>query len=337
MRVLVTGGTGFLGQHIATTLSNAGWQVTVLGRNRRIGNEHAHHGRRFVCADLANASAVSEAVAGQDVVVHSGALASPWGPYRQFYRANVQGTRSVVEAALAHGVRRFVHISTPSLYVDGEHQHHVREEAALPQKLINHYATTKKLAEDVVDDAVERGLSALTLRPQALFGPGDRAILPRILKAARRGRVPIIGDGTQELDVTYVGNVVDAVVRSIEAPQSLTGRKYNVTNGEPMAVRVLLERLFERLGRPFVPRHLPFRFAYGLAGAMEQMAKLTGGWEPPLTRYSVIALGRSRTLCLDAIQRDLDYHPRVSVEEGLERFATWWQKVEGGADPSGIN
>ena len=330
MRTLGTGATGFLGQALAHRLLAEGHEVIALGRNEAVGAALAAAGMRFVRADLADAAAVAAACEGVTDVFHSGALSSPWGRYADFEAANVRGTRHVVAGCLAHGVRRLIHVSTPSLYFDFRHREGIREDDPLPARGVNAYAETKRLAEAVVDDAAARGLRAVTLRPRALFGPGDTTILPRLIRANARGALPFIDGGQALADVTYVDNVVDALLAARDAGDHALGRKYNVTNGEPMPLATLLAKLFGRLGVPMRIRRLPFGVAYGLAGAMELAAWARGGSpEPLLTRYTVGVLARSQTLALTAARQDLGYAPRVSVDEGLERFARWWIEQEG--------
>lgn len=328
MRILVTGATGFLGMRLALRLQQMGHDVTGIGRDRSKGQALEGAGIRFREADLADEQAMLAACAGQDLVFHSGALSSPWGRYEAFYAANVLGTRHVAEGCIRQGVGRLVHVSTPSLYFDYRHRLSVSEGEPLPARPVNHYAATKLLAEGEVDRAHGRGLPVITIRPRAIFGPGDQAILPRLIRANRRGRVPLVDGGRAMIDVTYVENVVDALLLCMKAPVGALGRKYNITNGEPMELRQLLHLLFTQLDEPLHSVSLPWQVAYGIAGAMELAARLGGGErEPMLTRYSVGVLARSQTLDISAAREELGYQPRVSIAEGLEEFVRWWREV----------
>lgn len=330
MNTLVTGGTGFLGQRLALRLRDEGHQVTVLGRNEGIGKQLEAQGMRFVRADLGDAARVAEACRDQEVVFHSGALSSPWGRYEDFHRANVLGTRHVTESCRAHGVRRLVHVSTPSIYFDFRDRHHIAESDPLPARSVNAYATTKLMAEGIVDEAHRQGLETITFRPRALFGPGDTTILPRLIRANRKGSLPLFGSESPLIDITYVDNVVDALLLGRDATKEALGRKYNITNGEPVRLHAILEKLFARLEMPYRPRPIPYAVASGLAGTMELVSRtLLGGKEPLLTRYSVGVLAKSQTLDISAAREMLGYRPRVSVDEGLEAFVAWWRETEG--------
>lgn len=322
--VLVTGATGFLGRALVARLRAQDREVVAFGRNARMGAWLEAAGARFVSGDLADASAVAAAVRGCGTVFHSGALSSPWGPREAFEAANVTGTRHVVDACERQGVARLVHVSTPSLYFDGRHRLDIREDEPLPPRGINAYAETKRRAEGLVSAAAARGLPTVTIRPRALFGPGDTTLLPRLIRANARGFLPLIDGGGALTDVTYVENVVDALLAAEAAGPAALGRAFNITNAEPMPLLALLTMLFARLEVPMRGRRVPYAAAYALAAGMELGARLTGGVEPVLTRYTVGVLARSQTLDLTAARRDLGYAPRITVAEGLELYAASW-------------
>jgi nucleoside-diphosphate-sugar epimerase len=328
-RALVTGATGFLGQHVCTRLGQTGWQVTGMGRNEVEGAKLEAQGVSFVKADLRDEAAVTAACAGQEVVFHCGALSSPWGPYRDFKAINVNGTRHVAEACQKHGVQRLIHISTPSIYFNNHGDRlGVRENDPLPARPVNAYAATKLLAEQVVFEAFARGLSGVILRPRAIFGPQDRALLPRLLRANDSGGVPIFRGGGITLDLTYVDNLVDAMLLGWEAPQDALNQAYNITNGEPVLLLDVLKELFDRMGVSLRTRKIPYPVAYSVAALLEwshQLLPMLG--EPPLTRYSIGVLAKSQTLDITRAREKLGYAPRVSLNEGLQVFADWWSKV----------
>ncbi|HLO02264.1 MAG TPA: NAD-dependent epimerase/dehydratase family protein [Symbiobacteriaceae bacterium] len=328
MKLLVTGGTGFLGAHLAHRLQALGHEVTAIGRNQAKGAALAARGIRFVAADLADAAAIKAACQGQEAVFHAGALSAPWGAPAAFYAANVLGTRHIVDGCLQHGVSRLLHLSTPSIYNDYREHLQVREDAPLPARAVNEYARTKRLAESEVQRGFAAGLPVVTIRPRAIFGLGDQALLPRLIEANRRGRVPLINGGRALIDLSYVDNVVDALLLGLTAPERCLGRAYNITNGEPMALHLLLTRLFERLGEPLRTINLPWRVAWGIATALEAVCRLLPGQpEPPLTRFAVGSIGLSQTLDIAAARAELGYAPRISVMEGIERFAQSYRGV----------
>jgi nucleoside-diphosphate-sugar epimerase len=197
----------------------------------------------------------------------------------------------------------------------------VTEDAPLPPRPANMYALTKRMAEQLVDQAYQEGLPVITLRPRAIFGPGDTAILPRLLKRLNTGRMALIGDGKNLTDLTYIDNVIDALLLCAESPATTLGKKYNLTNGEPVLLWQMVRRLCDAMGYAFPRRRLSFAAAYSLAWGMEMLcARLPGYPEPPLTRYTVGVLAHSATLDIDAARRELGYTPFVSIDEGFVRY-----------------
>jgi len=327
MRALVTGATGFLGGHLARRLHAEGWQVTATGRSTAAGAALRSAGIRFARAELDDAAAIAGLCADQEVVFHCGALSAPWGPYDAFFRANVLGSRHVREGCRRAGVRRLVHVSTPSVYFDFRSQRDITEDAPLPRHPVNAYVATKRLAEEETTRDAADGLPVVTLRPRGLFGPGDTTILPRLIDANRRGGVPLIRGGRAVLDVTFIDNAVDATLDAARAPAVAHGRTYNISNGEPLALIDLLTALFDRLGEPLRARRIPWPVAHRLAHLLELRARIFGG-EPRLTRYTVGVLACDQTLDLSAAHRDLGYVARVGVLDGLDRYAASLQRMD---------
>lgn len=325
--ILVTGATGFLGQHLVKRLAEEGYRVTAIGRNKTIGN--ALPGDvRFVQASLEDREAIFQAMQNQELVVHCGALSSVWGKYDTFYHANVLGTQNMVDSALFYKIKRFVHVSTPSIYFSLQERSKldVKEDSALPNPPVNYYAKTKKMAEEVVDEAFSKGLQTITIRPRALFGPGDNAIIPRLIKTNQKSGLPYI-DGAKILtDITYVENVVDALCLCLTSDERTAGKKYNITNGEPMYLNDILEKVFLSLGLPMKKKHIQYGSILRVASILEKTYRLLHlKREPIITPYTVTVLAHSQTLNIDAARTELGYTPRISVEEGINKFAEWWK------------
>ncbi|MEL7400113.1 MAG: NAD-dependent epimerase/dehydratase family protein [Pseudomonadota bacterium] len=327
MNVLITGGTGFLGKQLALTLQACGDKVTVTGRNAVIGAQLEAVGLRFVQADLRDEEAIAAVCAGQDCVFHCGAFSSPWGNAQTFYDVNVLGTRHVVQGCLTHGVHRLVHVSTSAVYFAYTDQRQIPESQPFPPP-VNAYAKTKQLAEKEIVKGHQQGLSTLVIRPRGIFGPGDTALLPRLLKASDRTGIPLIRQGRAMVDITYVDNVVTALRLAQEAPDVLSGRAYNITNAEPKPLIELLQAVSEQLGCGLKFKSLPFPVAYSIATAMEGAAKLFSLSEPPLTRYTVGLMAFSQTLCIDAAIADLKYSPQVTLAAGIAKFSHWWKQQD---------
>ncbi len=303
LKALVTGTTGFLGGALAHRLAQEGFEVTEFRRNLSFEE-------------------IKRLVDRQDYVFHCAALTKAYGRYQDFYDSNVLLTRSLIKACLGTKLRRFVHISTPSIYMTHKARLNIHEDDALPDKFINYYASTKKLAEDEVDSGSSQGLPCVTLRPQAIFGPGDKTLLPRLLKLASRGVYPVIGHEPVILDLTYIDNLVDACLLAAHRSRAI-GLKINITNGEPCNLEELLRKLFALRGLVVKPVRISYGVAYAMAQSLESLWTMTARkTEPPLTRYGVCALGRSRTLDIRRAQEVLGYSPVIPVQQGLLRVAS---------------
>lgn len=315
MKVLVTGGTGFLGRYVARALLQRGDQVSLLGRDFSKVPDLLAQGAQALPVDLREYPAVQQACADVDAVCHCGALSAPWGKRSEFFATNVGGTQAIVDGCRQHGVARLVYISSPSVIFDGRDHTNLSETAAYPPRFTSTYALTKKLGEDAVRACPQ--LPAVILRPKAIFGPGDQALLPRLIAAARRGRLPQIGNGDNLVDLTYVENAALAAVLALTAPAAVGGT-YTITNGESVVLWQLIRQVLQRLGIPAPRRRLPPSLAWSAALAMEAAAALSGR-EPLLTRYSVLILARNQTYDISAARRDLGYQPQISLAAGIER------------------
>jgi nucleoside-diphosphate-sugar epimerase len=326
MKALVTGATGFLGGALVRRLHGMGWDVTALGRNAKKLNQLEDEGMRVVQHDLKEKNSLIAACKNQEVVFHCAALPSPWGNFEAFYQANVIGTRNVVQACLENNVKRLVHVSTPSIYFDYGSRIGVKETDPLPESISN-YAATKLLAEEEVDKGFANGLAVVSIRPRALFGEGDTVIFPRLIPRLKSGRLPILGDGENIVDLTYIENVVDALLLCAESPANTLGKKYNISNGEPVKIWELVNHICDELNLPHPKRKISYQTANAAATALELIYTLIPTHpEPPLTRLTVSMLAHSTTLDISAARTELGYQPHVSVEEGVKKFLKWWKE-----------
>lgn len=315
MKILVTGGTGFLGSHLGRALLARGHSVFLLGRDFAPVSELLAAGAHAVTADLRDARAVAGACAGMDAVYHVGALSAAWGKRSDFQAINAGGTQAVVEGCRRHRVGRLIYVSSPAVIFDGRDHINVTESAPYPRRFTSTYALTKKLGENAVAAATD--LATVIIRPKAIFGPGDRALLPRLLAAARQGRLRQFGSGQNRVDLTYVDNVVHALLLALDSPRAI-GRTYFITNDEHVPLWPTIRAVLQRAGIPSALRPLPLHVALVAAALMESQAAVTGR-EPLLTRYSVGILARTQTYSITAAKDDLGYTPQVSVAEGIAR------------------
>ena len=322
MKILITGATGFLGKRLAQQLvqEKTITHIRTTGRNETAGSALLALGTTFVKGDLETAGFVKELTKNIDVVVHSAALAAPWGRYEDFYKANILATQHLLEAAEQQGVQRFIHISTPSIYFNGKDRLDIHEDDPLPRTFTNFYAQTKFEAEKLVNQAFTRGFATVILRPRAIIGAGDLTLMPRLLAARQSGRLRIIGDGNTLADLTAVSNVVHAIRLAFDAPPEALGKAYNITNGQPVRLWDFISQVLSALHLPLSPRKMPYQLALALATALETFSRLTSGKEPVLTRQGVGVLAKSCTLNIDRAKILLGYVPQQTLDQAVQEF-----------------
>ncbi|GAB2499254.1 NAD-dependent epimerase/dehydratase family protein [Pseudoxanthomonas sangjuensis] len=325
MKILVTGGGGFLGQALCRGLVERGHEVSSFNRGHYPALDAL--GVRQFRGDLADGEAVLAAAKGMDAIFHNAAKAGAWGSYDSYFQANVAGTRNVLDACRAHGIGKLVYTSTPSVThrathpVEGLGAHEVPYGGNFQAP----YATTKTIAEKEALAANGADLAVVALRPRLIWGPGDQQILPRLVERAKAGRLRIVGDGDNKVDTTYIDNAAQAHFDAFEhlAPgAACAGKAYFVSNGEPWPMRELLNALLDAAGAPRVDKTLSFKAAYRIGAACELLWKaLPLKGEPPMTRFLAEQLSTAHWYDMRPAQRDFGYVPRVSMQEGLRRLA----------------
>lgn len=315
MSTLVTGGTGFLGRRLVARLLAQGRQVTVLGRTP--APDLVARGVTFIQASLDDAAAVTAACAGVTTVFHTAARVGVWGRYEDFHRTNVLGTRALLEGCRRHGVRSFVHTSTPSVVYNGRDLAGADESLPLTTACPSPYPLTKAIAEREVLAANSSTLHTVALRPHLIWGVGDPHLVPRVLARARAGRLRIVGAGRNRVDMVHVENAVDAHLRAEAALPAASGRAYFITNGEPVVLWDWINGLLTALGEPPVTRRISLGTATAVGAICEaawRVLPLKG--EPPMTRFIAAELAKDHWFDITAARRDLGFAPKVTMAAG---------------------
>lgn len=342
---LVTGGTGFLGRRLVERLLAAGRPVTVLAR--RADPTLTARGVRFITASLDDATAVTAACAGHATVFHTAAKVGVWGRYDDFFRTNVLGTRAILAGCRAHGVARLVYTSTPSVVYNGEKLANADESLPFTTSCPSPYPLTKAIAEREVlaaNTPDHTGLQTVALRPHLIWGVGDPHLVPRVLARARAGRLRIVGDGTNKVDMVHVENAVDAHLAAESAlspcnPIGYTpsenvapcwtaaGRAYFITNDDPVVLWDWINQLLTALGEPPVTRRLSLSAATAIGAVCETLWRtLPLRGEPPMTRFIAAELAKDHWFNLAAARRDLGYTPRITMAAGTAELLTSLRK-----------
>lgn len=327
-KILVTGASGFLGGRLLKHLAALYPSTVVTGTSRRADRKKEFEalGCFFIAGDLLDVLFCEEITKEADVVIHCAALSSPWGNINLFEEANVKATKNLLNASVSNKVKRFIFISTPSIYFDFTDRYNIKEEDPLPEKMVNHYAATKLEAEQFVLAMNGKGIETLALRPRAIIGAEDTVIFPRLIKAYKEGRLKIIGNGKTIADLTCVRNVIEAILCSMRAEKKALGQAYNITNGEPVVLWDKINHLLRALNFEPLHKKIPAGLVMTVAALMEWKAKLfSPDKEPTLTKYGIGVLTYSLTMNISKANTLLDYRPVQTTEEGLTEFIEWYK------------
>ena len=318
MKVLVTGATSMLGRALVEVLLGKGDEVSVLQRRP------AGLPCREVLGDIADPAVVRRATTDQDAVIHLAAKVYVTGRWAEYARANIDGTRNVIDACRAAGVPRLVHVSSPSVAHGGRALVGVGAEPADPARARGHYARSKAVAELDALAADSPGLAVLVVRPHLVWGPGDTQLVGRVVARARAGRLMLIGSGAALIDTTYVDNAAAALAAAVTACGVVHGESLIVSNGEPRPVHEVLARLCQAAAVPGPWGRVPYRAAWLAGGAAECVWALTArGDTPPLTRFLAEQLATAHWFDQRRTHEALDWVPHVGLDDGFARLTAW--------------
>lgn len=324
MRVLVTGASGMLGGEVAAALAARGESVTVLQRRPIPGAPY-----RQVLGDLGDPDVLAEAVGGQDAIIHLAAKVDVVGPWPEYVRINIDGTRALIEAAKAAGVGALVHISSPSVAHAGHSLAGSGAGWAQPGQVRGNYARSKAFAERIALVADGPDLAVTAIRPHLVWGPGDTQLIGRILARARAGRLPLLGPATVLVDTTYVTNAVAAIIAALDRIEHARGQALVVTNGEPRPIGELIARICRAGGAPQPQLRIPPRLAWAAGAGVEAAMWVSSAvpglpeiTEPPLTRFLAEQLSTAHWFDQRHTRRVLDWTPQTSLQQGFAALAT---------------
>jgi nucleoside-diphosphate-sugar epimerase len=332
---VITGATGLLGSHIAEQLRERGERVRALVRPTSDPTFLKQIGVELTTGDLNDPASLPGFLNGADVVYHCAARVGDWGPWRVFQREIIDATAHLLQACRTAGVGRVLHVS--SIIVYG----HPRlgadcftEDLPLGQNLWiwDYYCRAKVQAEELYRQYPGEWT---IVRPSWIYGPRDRTTLPRVLKALDAGRIAIIGNGDNLLNIVYAGDVADGAIRAANHPQA-DGQAYNLSSEGEITQKDFLDLLVDVLGRPRIRKHVSYPLAYGIGFLSEVIGRMIRLHRPPhLTRYAVALVGRSTRFSIAKAREQLGWQPRICVYEGVRRMIEWYRKEQLSRDRKG--
>jgi nucleoside-diphosphate-sugar epimerase len=320
MRLLVTGGTGFIGSHLAQEGRRRGAEVVVLGladRPEERSNVEllSKLGVEVLPGSITDAELCRRAVQGATHIFHLAVAMREGGKSDKFFESiNLEGTGRLLEAASVQRVERFIYCSTIGIY--GHRAPGITREDS-PLAPGNVYERTKVAAERVVREFVEKcGLPATVLRPADVYGPRDQRLL-KLFKGVSRGRFPLFGSGSGRRHMVYVDDVVSAFFRAGERNEAM-GEGLIVAGPSVCTLRELLDEITRATGSKRYGFRLPLAPMLGLAAAVEDVcAKLD--LDPPIYRRRMDFFYSDSEFDISRARRVLDWEPRVDLREGIRR------------------
>lgn len=331
MTVLVTGASGFVGGAVVRALTDQGVPVRAMVRDPA----SAPPGVEVAVADLGDTAALAKAVSGVRAVVHAAAMLGEFGRTAEFFAVNVAGTDRLMQEGAAAGVERFVFLGSPSALMapDGGDQIGIDETVPHPARFLNSYCETKAVAEQLVLAADAPGFTTCSLRPRAVWGPGDRrGPVVQILAKLRAGRLPDLSGGRDvRASLCYIDHLTQAVGLALTA-ENVGGRAYFVADADPVPVWPTLNAVARRFGLAEPSVTVPAPVLGGVLATIETLWRIPAvaqRWRPPLSRYAVALVTRSATYDISRAERELGYRPEISFEAGLEAFHSWVDDIGG--------
>ena len=323
MRVLVTGGGGFLGSAICRQLHARGDEVIAFQRSA--ADELKKLGIKIEKGDITDVDRLIAAAKGVDAIIHTAAKAGLSVNYDDYFGPNVTGTENVLEACRSNGIGKLVFTSSPSVtHSDGDIEGG-DESLPYPDTYNSPYPETKALSEKQVMSANSPDLQTVSLRPHLIWGPGDSHLLPKLLEKARHGKLKLPGP-EKLIDTVYIDNAARAHILALDKlethPEIVGGKTYFISNDEPLSQGRIIGELLKAAGLTVDIQAVSPRLAVAAGTVIETGWKLFGlRSDPPLTRWSAEHLSTAHWYDISAAKRDLGYVAEISIEEGLKRLA----------------
>jgi nucleoside-diphosphate-sugar epimerase len=326
MKILVTGAGGFLGYHICERLLKEGHEVFNFSRSHHTDLDKLNV--KTIKGNLQNSKDVTNALKGFEAVFHVASKVAMWGKWEDFYNTNVVGTENIINACKEHGIKTLVYTSTPSVVFGTKDIINGNEEIPYPTDFKSLYAKSKSIAEKKVLCAnKENELHTCALRPHLIFGPRDKNIIPRLVDAAKKGRLKRIGDGNNLVDVIHVENAAAAHInafKSLITDKKAQGKAYFIAQEKPVNLWDFINTILTKFNEKPIEKKISFKKAYRIGAIIEFFLKLFKVYDvhPPMTRFVAMQMSKSHYFSHDNAEKDFGYSPELNLEEAIDSLAT---------------
>jgi nucleoside-diphosphate-sugar epimerase len=333
--VLITGGNGFLGRHLISSLQERGDRVRVLVLPAEDTGWLEQHEVTVFRGDILDPGTLTAPMRGAEGLFHLAAMLGAWGALQTYSDVNVVGTANVCRAALDAGVSRVVHISSAMVYDLASPAPAAEDDLLAP--LDEPYSLTKAQGDMVVQRLIrEERLPAVILRPGTLIGPGDRLNFGRMADRVGAGQGVIIGRGNNAIPLFSIADMVQGLLLALDAEQA-AGKIYNIGTDQPLTQAGYLSLIAQELGAPAPRRRVPYRALFAAAHMAERLAEVSNGRIPPfLTRHGVKLYGADNLMSIDKARRELGYVPQVPVAEAVRMACAWYRHPDAPPAPSRV-
>jgi nucleoside-diphosphate-sugar epimerase len=315
MKIFITGASGFVGGAFVKAYAKT-HDITAMSRSDKSDAVIRAQGATPIRAALGEVK--TEQLKGFDAVVHCAAYVEEWGPWEDYWRVNVDGTKELLVAAKGADVKRFVHIGTEAALFHGQHMRNVDEHYPLSLNSPYPYARTKAHAEKAVREANDSsaGFTTIVVRPRFVWGPGDQTILPAVKAMVEKGQFAWIDGGRNKTSTTYIGNLTHAM--NLALTKGNGGNAYFVLDGPPVVFREFMTKMLNAGGVTPGDRAVPGWVVRTIAYLGETTYRaLNIKSKPPLTRFTANIMSRDCILIDDKARKEMGYAPTVTVDQGL--------------------
>jgi nucleoside-diphosphate-sugar epimerase len=322
VKVALTGASGYTGGHILKRLLARGDTVKALVRESSVTSELQASGAEMVKGVLGNADDARRLVESADAVMHVAAVYRTAGHPDSYYRqVNVEGTRLLLEAARAAGVRRFVHTSTVGVHGDVKNPPADENAPIAPSDI---YQETKAEADvQAREFGRAHGLEVAIVRPGAIYGPGETRLL-KVFKGIARGRYAVVGSGKPHYHLVYIDDLVDGFLLALDRKEA-AGETFIIAGPRSLSQDDLAREVAKATGGSVWPFHIPAWPIQRLGDVVEAIC-VPFGIEPPIHRRRVDFWVKNRSFSIEKARRLLGYSPTVDVTEGIARTAQWYRE-----------
>jgi nucleoside-diphosphate-sugar epimerase len=324
MKILVTGGGGFLGKCIIKKLLEKNHHVFNFSRSRY--PELENQGVTSIQGDVSNFKEVSKALEGKEAIFHVASQVGMWGKWEDFYNTNVRGTENIIKSCQDLGIKRLIYTSTPSVVFGKDDLRNANESIPYPQIYLSHYAHSKSLAEQKILKANDPSkLLTTALRPHLIFGKGDPNLIPRLIRAAKKGKLKQVGSGKNLVDVIDVENAAHAhllALGKLYEGSPICGKAYFLGQSAPVNLWDFIGKILNIHGLPPLTKKVSFKKAYFIGALIEKVLNLTKNYtaDPSMTRFVALQLSKSHYFNHKKAFLELGYKPIISTEEAIQRL-----------------